>query len=79
MLDLPVDMHKLNSWSFNTMEYEEPIHCTMLLIFDAHDFISRYHIDIDILKNLSRAITEGYQSELNIDNIVELFFYWFCD
>lgn len=63
MLDLPVDIHKLNSWSFNTMEYEEPIHFSLLLIFDAHDLISRYHIDIDALKNLSRAITEGYQSE----------------
>lgn len=62
ILDLPVDINKLSLWSFNIMEYEEPINFSMLLIFDAHDLISRYRIDVDILKNFSRALTEGYQS-----------------
>jgi len=62
MLDLPVDIHKLNSWSFNIMEYDDPISFSTLLIFDAHDIISRYHIDIEILKNFNRALTDGYQS-----------------
>jgi hypothetical protein len=44
------------------MEYHEPIVFTILLIFDAHDLISRYRIDIEILKNFSRAVTEGYKS-----------------
>jgi hypothetical protein len=44
------------------MEYNEPIIFTMLLIFDAHDLIGRYRIDIDILKNFGRALTEGYTS-----------------
>jgi hypothetical protein len=62
MLDLPVDIHKLNLWSFNMMEYEDPLIFSTLLIFDAHDLISRYHIDIDILKTFCRALTDGYQS-----------------
>ena len=63
MLNLPVDIEKLNLWSFNVLEYQEPISFTMLLTFDAHDIISRYHIDIDTLKNLARALTEGYTSK----------------
>jgi hypothetical protein len=62
MLDLPVDIHKLNLWSFNMNQYEDPINFSMLLIFDAHDLISRYHIDIESLRNFSRALTDGYQS-----------------
>ena len=62
-LDLPVDINKLNLWSFNLMEYEDPLTFSILLIFDAHDIISRYHIDIDVLKSFSRALTEGYQSK----------------
>ncbi|CAF1394493.1 unnamed protein product [Adineta ricciae] len=60
MLDLPIDINKLNLWSFNILEYPEPMLCTVLLIFDAHDIISRYRIDIDILKNFARALTDGY-------------------
>jgi len=44
------------------MEYNEPIIFTILLIFDAHDLIGRYRIDMDILKNFGRALTEGYIS-----------------
>jgi hypothetical protein len=44
------------------MEYHEPIIFTILLIFDAHDIISRFHIDTDVLKNFGRALTEGYTS-----------------
>ena len=44
------------------LEYNEPIIFTILLVFDAHDIISRYRIDIDILKNFGRALTEGYTS-----------------
>jgi hypothetical protein len=62
MLDLPVDIHKLNLWSFNIMEYDDPMSFSVLLIFDAHDIISRYHIDIDTLKSFTRALTDGYQS-----------------
>jgi hypothetical protein len=62
MFDLPVDINKLNVWSFNMMEYNEPIIFSILLIFDAHDIISRYRIDIDVLKNFGRALTEGYTS-----------------
>lgn len=62
-LDLPVDINELNLWSFNLMEYEDPLTFSILLIFDAHDLISRYHIDIDVLKSFSRALTEGYQSK----------------
>ncbi|CAF3441032.1 unnamed protein product [Rotaria sp. Silwood1] len=61
VLDLPVDIYKLNLWSFNMMEYDEPFVFSILLIFDAHDIISRYHIDIDTLKNFCRALTDGYQ------------------
>ena len=63
ILDLPVDINKINLWSFNMMEYDEPIIFTMLLVFDAHDVISRYRIDIDVLKNFGRALTEGYTSK----------------
>ncbi len=62
MLDLPVDIHKLNLWSFNIMEYDDPINFSTLLIFDAHDLITRYRIDIETLKNFNRALTDGYQS-----------------
>jgi hypothetical protein len=62
MLDLPVDIHKLNLWSFDMTEYEDPMNFSVLLIFDAHDVISRYHIDIEVLKNFNRALTDGYQS-----------------
>jgi len=62
LFDLPVDINKLNLWSFNIMEYNEPIIFTILLIFDAHDLISRYRIDSNVLKNFSRALTEGYTS-----------------
>jgi len=65
MLDLPVDIHKLNLWSFNVMEYDDPINFSILLIFETHDLISRYHIDIEILKNFNRALAEGYQSMSN--------------
>jgi hypothetical protein len=61
-LDLPIDINQLNLWSFNIMEYNEPMIFTILLVFDAHDVISRYRIDIDILKNFGRALTEGYTS-----------------
>ncbi|CAF0780327.1 unnamed protein product [Adineta steineri] len=61
ILDLPVDIHKLNSWSFNMMEYDEPLNFSILLIFDAHDIITRFHIDIETLKNFNRALTDGYQ------------------
>ncbi|CAF4035010.1 unnamed protein product [Rotaria magnacalcarata] len=62
VLDLPVDICKLNLWSFNMMEYDEPLVFSTLLIFDAHDIISRYRIDIETLKNFGRALTDGYQS-----------------
>jgi hypothetical protein len=62
LFDLPVDINKLNLWSFNIMEYNEPIIFTILLIFDAHDLISRYRIDSNVLKNFSRALAEGYTS-----------------
>ena len=62
-LDLPVDINKLNLWSFNLMEYDDPLTFSLLLIFDAHDVISRYHIDIEVLKSFSRALTDGYQSK----------------
>lgn len=62
VLDLPVDIYKLNLWSFNMMEYEEPLTFSLLLIFDTHDIISRYRIDVETLKNFSRALTDGYQS-----------------
>ncbi len=61
-MDLPIDINQLNLWSFNIMEYNEPMIFTILLVFDAHDVISRYRIDIDILKNFGRALTEGYTS-----------------
>ncbi|CAF3176609.1 unnamed protein product [Rotaria socialis] len=61
VLDLPVDICKLNLWSFNMMEYDEPMVLSTLLIFDAHDIISRYRIDIETLKNFGRALTDGYQ------------------
>ncbi|CAF1293321.1 unnamed protein product [Rotaria sp. Silwood1] len=60
MFNLPVDINQLNHWSFNMMEYNDPITFTILLIFDAHDLISHYRIDIDILKNFAHALTEGY-------------------
>jgi len=60
-LDLPVDILKLNHWSFNMMEYEDPLIFSVLLIFDAHDLISRYRIDLETLKQFSRALTDGYQ------------------
>ncbi|CAF0901863.1 unnamed protein product [Adineta steineri] len=60
IFDLPADINKLNLWSFNIMEYSDPISLTLLLVFDAHDIISRYRIDIDVLKNFGRALTEGY-------------------
>jgi hypothetical protein len=63
-LNLPVDINQLNLWSFNMMEYQEPIVFTILIIFDAHDLISRYRIDVETLKNLGRALTEGYTSML---------------
>jgi hypothetical protein len=66
MLDLPVDINKLNLWTFNMLEYNEPIIFTILLVFDAHDIISRYRIDIDILKSFGRALTEGYTSMLSM-------------
>jgi calcium/calmodulin-dependent 3',5'-cyclic nucleotide phosphodiesterase len=62
MVDLPVDINKLNLWSFNIMEYNDPIIFTLLLVFDAHDIISRYRIDVDVLKNFARALTDGYTS-----------------
>ncbi len=62
LFDLPVDMNQLNLWSFNMMEYHQPILFTILLIFDAHDLISRYRIDVDILKNFACALTQGYTS-----------------
>ena len=61
-LNLPVDIDELNHWSFNMMEHSEPMLFSLLLIFDAHDLISRYRIDIDVLKNFGRALTEGYTS-----------------
>lgn len=63
VLDLPVDIQKLNLWSFNMMEYDDPMHFSLPLIFDAHDLISRYRIDIETLKNFTRALTEGYRSK----------------
>jgi calcium/calmodulin-dependent 3',5'-cyclic nucleotide phosphodiesterase len=64
LLDLPVDINKLNLWSFNMMEYHQPILFTILLVFDAHDLISRYRIDLEVLKNFARALTEGYTSNV---------------
>lgn len=63
VLDLPVDIQKLNLWSFNMMEYDDPMHFSLPLIFDAHDLISRYRMDIETLKNFTRALTEGYRSK----------------
>ncbi|CAF1346234.1 unnamed protein product [Rotaria sordida] len=57
---LPVDINQLNHWSFNIMEYNDPITFTILLIFDAHDLISHYRIDLEVLKNLAHALAEGY-------------------
>lgn len=65
MLDLPVDIHALNQWSFNVMNYDDPLIFSTLLIFDAHDLISRFHIDIEVLKNFARALTDGYRSRSN--------------
>jgi hypothetical protein len=62
LFDLLVDMNQLNLWSFNMMEYHQPILFTILLIFDARDLISRYQIDVDILKNFACALTQGYTS-----------------
>ncbi|UJR37749.1 hypothetical protein I4U23_030443 [Adineta vaga] len=61
MLDLPVDIQKLNLWSFNTMDYEDPLNFSILLIFDAHDLVTRFRIDIETLKNFNRALADGYQ------------------
>lgn len=61
-LDLPVDILKLNHWSFNMMEYEDPLIFSVLLVFDAHDLISRYRIDLETLREFSRALTDGYRS-----------------
>jgi hypothetical protein len=46
------------------MEYHQPILFTILLVFDAHDLISRYRIDLEVLKNFARALTEGYTSNV---------------
>jgi len=73
MVDLPVDINKLNLWSFNIMEYNDPIIFTLLLIFDAHDIISRYRIDIDVLKNFARALTDGYNSMMKQKRMTFLF------
>lgn len=62
MLGLPVDIHKLNSWSFNMFAHDDPLNFSILLIFDAHDLISRFRIDIDTLKSFNRALADGYQS-----------------
>lgn len=62
MLNLPVNITQLNLWSFNMMEYNDPITFTLLLAFDAHDIISHYRIDVDTLKNFAHALTEGYTS-----------------
>ena len=62
ILDLPVDIYKLNLWSFNVEEYDEPLIFSTFLIFDAYNIISCFHIDIGVLKNFSRALTNGYQS-----------------
>ncbi|CAF4687045.1 unnamed protein product, partial [Rotaria sp. Silwood2] len=60
IFNLPVDINQLNLWSFNMMEYNDPITFTILLLFDAHDIISHHRIDIDVLKNFAHALTEGY-------------------
>ena len=60
--DFPVDIHQLNQWNFSLMDFSEPMSFTLLLIFDAHDLISRYRIDWQILMNFSRALADGYRS-----------------
>lgn len=62
VLDVSVDIQQLNLWSFNMMEYDDPLTFSTLLIFDAHDLLSRYRIDIETLKNFTRALTDGYRS-----------------
>lgn len=71
-LDLPVDIHKLNQWSFNMMDYDDPLIFTCLLIFDAHDLISRYRIDVETLKQFARALTDGYQSMSRLPATISL-------
>lgn len=62
LLNLPVKIEQLNQWSFNIFEYSQPIFSTLFLIFDAHDIISRYQIDLEIFKNFARVLTDGYTS-----------------
>ena len=62
MSNLPVNINQLNLWSFNITQYNEPILFTTLLIFDAHNLISLYRIDITVLTNFAHALTEGYTS-----------------
>ena len=64
LFNLSVDIHQLNRWTFAMMDYSQPMLFTLLLTFDAHDLISRYRINLDVLKNFTRALTEGYTSEL---------------
>lgn len=66
MFNLPVNIHQLNQWTFPMMDYSQPMLFSLLLIFDAHDLISRYRIDLDVLRNFTRALTDGYTSKLNI-------------
>lgn len=74
---LTIDINQLNLWSFSIMNYSEPILVTLLLIFDAHDIIERYRIDVDRLKNFACAVTEGYRS-LNNKRIMKDFCFVFA-
>lgn len=71
---LTIDINQLNLWSFSIMNYSEPILVTLLLIFDAHDIIERYRIDVDRLKNFACACTEGYRSLKNKRIMRDFFF-----
>jgi hypothetical protein len=71
LFHLPVDIHQLNLWSFPIMDYQQPINFTLLLIFDAHDLLSHYRIDLDLLNNFTRVLTVGYRSRTNTSIFID--------
>lgn len=61
--NFPVDIDQLNQWTFSMFDFSDPLIFTVLLVFDAHDLMSRYRIDWQILMNFTRALTNGYKSK----------------
>ena len=61
--NFPVDIDQLNQWTFSMFDFSNPLIFTVLLVFDAHDLMSRYRIDWQILMNFTRALTNGYKSK----------------